>query len=293
MRAIGIDLGGHNTKAALVVDGTIQERLEEATAPGRRQKEVCAQVARLAEALSPAGEVVPVGLGVPGMLDTFREHIKKMPNFPNWEGVPLKALLEERLSRPVAIENDANCYALGEGWTGAAKGLSSYVVITLGTGVGGGIVLDGKLLKGTHGMAGELGHIAIGKDEYCGCGGRGHLEAISGADALERLARSWGIPDDLSRLWRERRNPVIADFWNIALDAWGRALASIAHTLDPEAIVIGGGLSRGEGFLESLHPHVIPYLALPFREALDLRLSLLGNDAAIIGAAAVALGYFT
>ena len=204
LRAIGIDLGGHNTKAALVIDGTIQERLEEATAPGRRQEEVCAQVARLAEALSPAGEVVPVGLGVPGMLDSFREHIKKMPNFPNWEGVPLKTFLEERLSRPVAIENDANCYALGEGWAGAAKGLSSYVVITLGTGVGGGIVLDGKLLKGAHGMAGELGHIAIGKDEYCGCGGRGHLEAISGADALERLARSWGIPDD-PRLWRERK----------------------------------------------------------------------------------------
>lgn len=292
MRAIGIDLGGHNLRAGLVANGVIQKRLEEATAPGRRQEEVCAQVARIVQSLSPTEEVVPVGLGVPGMLDLSREHIKKMPNFPGWEGTSLKALLEEHLKRPVAIENDANCYALGEGWAGAAKDLSSYIVITLGTGVGGGIVLDGKLLKGAHGMAGEPGHIAIGKDEYCGCGGRGHLEAICGADALERLARSWGISDDLPRLWQDRKNLVIADFWNAALDLWGRGVASIIHILDPEAIVIGGGLSRNEGFLESLRPHVIPYLALPFREVLDLRLSLLGNDAPIIGAAAVALGYF-
>lgn len=287
MRAVGVDLGGHNITAALVENGSIVNRLAAPTA-GREPQTVLAKISEMVKALC-GGEHYPVGVGIPGMLDAPREKTLMLPNFPGWDGLPLKDMLVSKTGLPVAIENDANCHALGEGWSGAAAGMSDFILFTLGTGIGGGIVTGGKLLRGFHGMAGEPGHMPVGSDELCGCGSRGHMEAISGADALERQARARGLPTDLEYLWTLRNDPETAPLWDKALDHLARGTTSAIHLLDPQAVIFGGGLSRGENFLETLKPLVAAYLAPPFRKTLDLRLSALGDDAPVIGAAALTL----
>lgn len=285
--AIGIDMGGHYIKAALIEEKKILKRCKVSTSKTRAPEGVIDQLQRIIKQLQPSDNALPVGVGVPGFLDMGRQHVVLLPNFPNWEGLPLKCMLEDRLKTNVAIENDANCFALGEGLAGLAKGLKNFVAITLGTGIGGGIVLDGKLLKGAHGYAGEPGHMAFGKDEPCGCGCRGHLEAISGTDAMERKAIRLGLPDDMEVLWPRRKEAAVAEIIRPSLDSISRAIASIVHLLDPEMIILGGGFSRAEGLLQELKPLVQSYLVPHFRDTFRLEISSLGNDAALLGAASL------
>ena len=292
--SVGIDLGGHNIKAGLVEDGVILNRIEEKT-ESRYHEPVIEQIGRIAKKLG-ANSNIPVGVGIPGGLDVKREKALMITNFINWNGLPLRSMIEEASGAPAKIENDANAYALGEGCKGAAEGLLDYVVLTLGTGIGGGIITGGKALSGSHGLAGELGHIVIGNDEKCGsgCGGKGHLEIFCAADGLKRAAiesklYSEGEIPDMKKLWNMRNQKNVADFWDSMLGNLAKGIATIIHVLDPQAIIFGGGLSRGEGFIDSLRPKVLPYLGIPYRELLDLRLSIHGNDAAIIGAAVCAV----
>ncbi|AFM20897.1 transcriptional regulator/sugar kinase [Acetomicrobium mobile DSM 13181] len=285
--AIGIDMGGHYIKAALIEGEKFLRRWEEPTFKTRTVEGVIDQLQGIVKQLQPPGYVLPVGVGVPGFLDMDREHVVLLPNFPGWEGLPLKSMLEDGLKTDVAIENDANCFALGEGLAGLAKGLKNLVAITLGTGIGGGIVLDGKLLKGAHGYAGEPGHMAFGKDEPCGCGCRGHLEAISGTDAMEKRAIRLGLPDDMEVLWPRRKEAAVAEIIRPSLNAIAKAIASIVHLLDPEMIILGGGFSRAEGLLQELKPLVQSYLVPHFRDTFRLEISSLGNDAALLGAASL------
>lgn len=249
---------------------------------------VIEQIASMAEKLGSDAKL-PVGVGIPGVLDKEREVTLLLPNFTGWNGLPVRSTLSTILGRPVKIENDANCYALGEGWGGAARGMTDYVLLTLGTGIGGGIVIGGEILKGFHGMAAEPGHIVTGTTEPCGCTSRGHMEAVSGADALEHQAKGMGLEPDLKRLWIRRHEEAVSPLWTRWLDHLSRGIASIIQLLDPQAVILGGGLSQGEGLIDALRPNVISYLAPPYREYLDLRTSTLGSDAPIIGAAALAL----
>ena len=285
MKAIGVDLGGHKIMAALVEDGRIVERLSEPTT-GREPSVVLGQIATMV-ALLGASQDCPVGVGIPGVLDVTREVALLLPNFTGWNGLPIRKMLSSKIGRPVEIENDANCYALGEGWGGAAIGMTDYILLTLGTGIGGGIVVGGRLLKGFHGMAGEPGHLVVGSGEPCGCSSHGHLEGISGADALERTARSMGLQPDMKYLWTRRTDPSVAPLWDRGLDHLAKGIASAIHLFDPQAVILGGGLSRGEGFIDVMKPRVLDYLAPPYRKTLDLRLNKLGNDAPAIGAAAL------
>ncbi len=287
MKSLGVDLGGHTIVAALVEDGVIVGRSGEATA-GRDPGLVIPQIAAMVERLG-ADSTLPVGIGIPGMLDRDRERAILMPNFAGWNGIPLRTLLATAVRRPVFLENDANCYAIGEGGRGgAAEGIEDYILLTLGTGIGGGIISGGRIFRGFHGMAGEAGHMAVGGTELCGCSSRGHAEAIAGADAVERKARSMGLPADLKSLWKLRKDPGAAPLWEDVLDTIARTVASAVHLLDPQAVILGGGVARGEGLLQALAPRVSDYLAPPFRERLDLRLGTLGSDGAVLGAAVVA-----
>ena len=284
--AIGMDLGGHTLGAALVRGATLAERAEVPTPEGRSLEAVLEAMVRLAHRLAPSG--TPVGVGLPGMIDAPREHFLRGPNFPGWSGLPLRHLLEERLQAPVRLENDANCYALGEGFAGAARGLRDYVVFTLGTGIGGGVVCSGGLLRGAHGMGGELGHLSIGGLRPCGCGGKGHLETVAAADGLETRGRKRGLPADARELWlRRARDPEAHAVWQESLEALAEGVVSVIHTFDPEAVVLGGGMSAAPGLLDVLRPLVEERLSDPFRPLLDLRLSTLGNAAALWGAAAL------
>ena len=292
--SVGIDLGGHNIKAGLVQDGEIINRIEEKT-ESRHYEPVIKQIGRIAKEIG-ANSSVPLGVGIPGGLDNAREKALMITNFINWNGLPLRAMIEQVSGAPTKLENDANAYALGEGCKGAAEGLSDYAVLTLGTGIGGGIIIGGKVLSGSHGLAGELGHMVIGNDEECGagCGGKGHIETFCAADALERASvrknlYADGETPDMEKLWKKRDQKDIAEFWDIVLNSLAKGVATIIHVLDPQAVIFGGGLSQGEGFLDSLRPKILPYLGIPYRGLLDLRKSVHGNDAAIIGAALCAI----
>ena len=216
-------------------------------------------------------------------------------NFADWNGLPIRRMFEDATGVPVTVENDANAYALGEGFAGAAKGISDYVVLTLGTGIGGGVVTGGRLLTGAHGMAGELGHMVLGQNEPCGpgCGGLGHFEALCGADALERRAKGMGLGASpvLKDLWLKRDSPEVAPLWELALNDVARGVATLIHVFDPQLVVIGGGLHKGAGFMELLTARVPRYLGEPFRRALNVRGSELDTDAPIFGGAACALAH--
>lgn len=282
---LGVDLGGHSFALGFVREGSVLSLREYPTPRSRSHEAVSSALKGKIEEMASGIKVHGIGIGVPGMLDRERETILRSPNFPGWEGLPLRSLLEKALGIPVQMENDANCTALGEGALGSAQGLKDYVVLTLGTGVGGGIVVGGRLVRGGHGMAGELGHIVTGGNLPCGCGGTGHLETLAGADGIEAKAAALGLEPDLKRLWEQRESSGAGEVWQAALEALGRSVASLVHTLDPEAVILGGGLGPAEGFIAALEPIVRRYLGEPYRFCLDLRPASLGKAAAVIGAA--------
>ena len=148
-------------------------------------------------------------------------------------------------------------------------------------------------MTGAHGMAGELGHIVLGRDEPCGtgCRGLGHFEALCGADALERKAASMGLGSApvLKELWQRKNEPAVTPLWDSALDNIARGIASLVHIFDPELVIIGGGLRKGEGFMELLEARVPRYLGEPFKQTFKIRSSQLDTDAPIFGAVASVL----
>lgn len=284
---LGVDLGGHSFALGFVSEETVLSQREFETPRPRTPEAVSAALKERIDEMASGIKVHGIGIGVPGMLDLDREKVLRSPNFAGWEGLPLRSLLEKSLGIPVRMENDANCTALGEGAMGAARGLENYIVLTLGTGVGGGVVVGGNLLRGGHGMAGELGHIVIGGGRTCGCEGVGHLETVAGADGIEARATELGLEPDLKRLWERRDDFRIRPIWDEVLGALGSAVASLVHVLDPEAVILGGGLGPAEGFAEALDPVVKRYLGEPYRTFLELRPAKLGKAAAVIGAASL------
>lgn len=300
MKRIGIDLGGHTISAALVTFGDgcasphIARKISGVTPKGRHAADVMEMMANFAAQLAADEGVRGVGVAVPGMVDADRRHARRLPNFPagEWDDLDVSAALEgairsSGLSLPVKVENDANCYAFGEGRAGEAAGSEDYVVFTLGTGIGGGIVLGGKLITGFHGMAGETGHLVVSGDAPCGCGGAGHVETLAAADGTGKRALSAGLPDDFRALWALRGSAKAYAALEPGLDALARAVASTCHMLDPEMVVLGGGMSQASGIREDIHSRTLRYLSLPFRDKLDLRISKLGDEAALYGAACI------
>jgi glucokinase len=284
MKRVGIDLGGHFIKGALLEEGVIRKRLRLPTPPGREPGDVVQALSRMIRDLDPEALATSVGVGFPGMLDREREMVLLAPNFPLLENYPFRTRTEEQTGRKIFLENDANCAALGEWHSGSAKGLADFVMFTLGTGIGGGMISGGRLVTGGYGKAAEMGHIPVGEGALCGCGSPGHAEAFFGADALKRAFLEAGIAGEVRDLWKRRREPAESKIWSPALEALSRAIAAAVHILDPQAVILGGGLSRAEGLLEEIRPLVMRFTAPPFRETLDMRLSSLGDDAALVGA---------
>lgn len=298
MNRIGIDLGGHTVTAARVEldcsgSPVIVQRARRETPASRGASDCIAAIAEMTAELAAGDSIESVGLAVPGMLSSDRRHARRLPNFPpEWDDLDVVSALERALagcgtSAPVHAENDANCYALGEGYAGAAAGMSDYVVFTMGTGIGMGVVIGGRLLTGSHGMAGEGGHIWSGGDDVCGCGGVGHLETIASADGTERRASAAGLPADMKKLWPMRHDPAVSAVLEPMIEAMARAVSSVIMILDPEAIVIGGGMSEAPGLLDAIDSASRTYMARPFRGLAQILRSSLGADAAIYGAASL------
>jgi glucokinase len=311
--AIGVDFGGTRIKLGLVdAGGRVFRRGLRSTPRGAGWEaildEIAAGVSELAdEGLVPGMTLLGVGLGTPGPLDPAGEHVLLAPNIPGWEGIPLRRLLAERLGREVRLENDANAAALGEYWVGAGRGARTLIFLGLGTGVGGGIVLDGRLWRGAHGAGAELGHVTLDPaGEVCGCGNRGCLEMLCAAPAIVRGARralDAGRAGGLARLvGGEGGQPLTAELVARAARAgdadaaavyaeagrWlGVAVASFMNIFDPEVVVIGGGVA---GSVELLLPSLREEACRRSFEVIHRNVAIvpaeLGDDAGVVGAAA-------
>lgn len=298
-RLIGIDIGGTSIKFALMDDaGTIEKKWSIPTNIAEKgkyiPKEICASIRMTLEDTGLA-TVKGIGIGVPGPISPDGKTVVQAVNL-DWKDLPLKEIIETDLGIGVCLLNDANAAALGEMWKGAAQGNVNLLFVTLGTGVGGGIVLNGEVLNGCHSSGGEIGHIPIRSDEQrlCGCGGRNCLETFASANGLALSMRKKLV--EVNETWREITPPmvfekaaqknvhaqaVLAEFTDIL----GQALAGIMNTIDVEEIVIGGGLSEaGEQLLlpltEKLEEYVFPQIKAHF----SVKKAQLGNEAGIYGA---------
>lgn len=300
MKRIGIDLGGHTISAGPVDFSNERPRIISArTVPTPEKRDLLSVTRALEELILPwttPGVECSVGIGIPGFADKERRRILRLTNFSGCDGIYLGETISADLRElgvkvVIRLENDANCAALGEGAAGAARGMSDYVVLTLGTGIGAGIVTNGRLLSGAHGMAAECGHMAVSGDPAlsgCGCGGRGHLEESASADWLERRAGLLGLPPVFREIWERRRTDKnAADLLAPALEALARGISSLAVTLDPEAVILSGGMSLAAGLADELRERIEKYLPRPFRPVFILKNSELGGEAAVIGAASL------
>lgn len=296
MKTLGIDLGGH-TIAAAVVDFSgelpqICSRLVIPTPESRKPDDVINALVNIALDLSRWGKIESVGIGLPGFISKDRRRIEKLTNFNGFENLELVTMLENILRQKdictkVFIENDANCFAVGEGVRGAARGISDYAVLTLGTGIGAGIVVNGRLLLGAHGQAGEAGHLTGLGGLPCGCGGVSHVETFAAADGIERRAVEIGLPADFKTLWEMRGDVQVRTLLEPVLDALARCIASLSVITDPEIIILNGGMSKAKNLLETLEPVVMRYLPLTYKPNLKMEISRLGPDAFFYGAASL------
>lgn len=312
MKCIGIDVGGTSVKLGLFeTDGTLVEKWEVKTRKEENGKYILQDVAESIRAkaaergLDLTRDIVGAGLGVPGpvMPDGSVEVCVNL----GWRNVNPQEELSKLLDNiPVRSGNDANVAALGEMWQGGGKGYSDIIMITLGTGVGGGVILDQKIQNGRHGLGGEIGHIHVRDDEweYCNCGGVGCLEQIASATGIAREARRKMAADDRPSVLRQfgddvtaknvldaaKENDVLADeVVEVVSRYLGLALAQAALIVDPEIFVIGGGVSRaGQFLIDRVQKYYEKFTAIsPYKAKIGL--ATLGNDAGIYGAAKLIL----
>lgn len=299
-RAVGIDLGGSAIKAgAIASTGNVLERRSGPVDGGEGADRVLDRIATVARDLGVSGAL---GLGSPGVFDRRAGRILESPNLPYLEGVAICEELGRRLDLPanaIFLENDANVAALGERWIGAGRTEPNFLLLTLGTGVGGGFVLDGELFAGPGGMAGEIGHVVVDpRGPVCGCGAQGCLETLASASAARRRAEERGLPrgrpGDLERLAavaREAPGPERELLVEVGTDL-GRGLAAALTLLDVRVFLVGGGFGAA---LDVLELGVRKGLAERSygRRIDDVRIlpAALGPDAGWIGAARLAVSF--
>jgi len=283
---VGVDIGGTFIKAGCVAGGRIVNR-SQAPTPAEYAASMDAIAALVREVA--CGTLEAVGVGLPGVVYPATGIVRNAPNLGFVDGKPVVADLEARLGVPVAVDNDANVAALGEARHGAGREHADFLLATLGTGIGGGLVLDGKLFRGPGGMAGEFGHMNVDSGRLCGCGARGCLEAAVAARSLAAWAREEGLAvADLKELagLARRGDAAAQSLFRRAGAFLGEGLALVALLLDLRVFLIGGG---GAPVLDLLRPSALPVLAARAfgREAGDFLLlqAELGNDAGILGAA--------
>lgn len=313
--AIGVDLGGTNLRvAAIDATGRNLETVDRKTATERDAvlQEMTTAIRALVSRYRSTHEFLGVGVGIPGVVDLAGGILRSAANLPGWNDYPVAQELETRLGVPVMLENDANCAAMGEQWVGAGKGVDDLCMLTLGTGVGGGLLVNGRPWHGVAGMAGEVGHMTVIPDgRPCACGNRGCLEQYASATAILRLAMEAvgrGEPTMLSLFAGPGREFTAEAVFQAALkgdrlankifetvgSALGIALANLINVLNLPLYVLGGGLS---GAWEVFSPHLFRELkvrSLVFRTREELGTNQdspiiaptqLGGDAGLLGAA--------
>ncbi|HYU97360.1 MAG TPA: ROK family protein [Pyrinomonadaceae bacterium] len=304
------DLGGTHLRVATVDrNGKIYCRKMQPTPQAEKPNEIVRELINAAHAFQPTapeegGGISAVSVVVPGTVNVAEGVVVKAPNVPCLDGFRLAAALESELEWPVILENDANAAAIGELWQGAGQGYRTLICVTLGTGVGGGIILDGKLWRGVDGSAGEIGHIGV--DPFagvpCTCGSRGCLEVYASATAIVRMTREARprYPNSMLHntevLTSEKVYQAGREGDELAIEVFRRmgvylgiGLASLINVLNPEIVVIGGGLSNGWDLFEKhMHQQVLERaFPIPARRVKIVRAQC-GDDAGLLGAARLA-----
>jgi glucokinase len=306
MYTIGIDIGGTKIAGALVDAQGAIVREDRVPSPAGDPDAMVDAVVGLIERLSEGHEVLGAGVAAAGFIDAEQSTIIYAPNI-SWRNEPFKAKLEAKLSIPVIIENDANAAAWAEFRYGAGRGYKHMIMLTIGTGVGGAVITDSHMLRGGFGIAGELGHIRVVPDGVlCGCGQHGCLESYASGSALLRAAKALAASNDPDG---ERLREIEAEAGQLTglevykailerdpgalrvlseLGSWlGQAIGSLVAVLDPEVVVIGGGVSAaGDLLLDPIREAYRAHLpAQGFRPELKITTAEFVNDAGVVGAA--------
>ena len=312
---VGVDMGGTKILAAVInAEGEIVQQTKRATKPKKGPEEVIERITRcIREAIASAelnpSQIRAIGIGSPGPLDPETGVIIFAPNL-GWSNVPLKAKLEANLSIPTFVDNDVNVGTLGEYAFGAGQGVKNLVGIFVGTGIGGGIILDGKLFHGVNKTAGEVGHMIVeAKGPRCGCGNFGCLEAVASRTAITRdlqkailkkgkkskltelnggnldLIRSKAI----ARAVKQGDKPTIKVVQRAA-KYLGISVASIVHFLNPEMVVLGGGVveAMGDSLLDPIRHAAAEYALPTTMDGVQIVAATLGDNAGVIGASVLA-----
>jgi glucokinase len=323
--SIGVDLGGTNLRVAAVsregkLLGKVNVPTRTALGPDRTIDEMCSAIEQVAATHRQAGKFLGSGIGVLGIIDADTGKVRKSANYPGWEDYPVRDAIESRLRASgllaenvrVVLDNDANMAALGEQWLGAARGVPNVAVITLGTGIGGGIVLNGKIWAGRNGMAGEFGHMTVEPDGVpCGCGNRGCAERYASASAVMRMAREAVAAGNAPSLAEAAScDPEVGakSIYELAMQGdeparrifrtFGRylgiTLADAINVLDLEMYVLGGGVAAAwDAFaptmFEEMYRRSLVYAATSPAGSKEhktiITRALLGSDAGLFGAA--------
>ncbi len=291
--ALAFDLGGTQLRAAVVDgQGQVKRRAAIATAVAGGPSAVVADMLRLANEVigDDRRMIVAAGVCAPGPLDSDSGTIIDIPTLPGWTNFPLKRVLAQELALPVVLENDGIAAAFGEWKHGAGRGLSHLVYVTVSTGIGGGVVADGRLLRGRRGMAGHVGHMMIARDgPKCSCGGTGCFEALASGTAFSAAARATGYADAKAVVKAARHgDPRAAGVVAEEADILGYGLASLHYLFSPERIVIGGGVSNA---LDIMAPRIraqIERLVMPPFRDVEIVAAELGDNAGLVGVASLA-----
>ncbi len=327
---VGIDLGGTQIRTAVLRGGKLLSRINLLCGENPTPERILPRMFQSVEqALGKAGvgieQIAGIGIGAPGPLNSHTGIVYCPPNLPGWRNVPLSSLFAERFERPIFLENDANAAALGEYMFGAGRGSNEMVYLTISTGIGGGIISNGKILEGVSGTAGELGHMTIDlHGERCNCGNIGCLEAVASGTAIARqanraiaLGQGEGLlafalheqkelesntPEDTAADAQSNIHvnasmvakaakagvPLAQEIIQRAAEGLGVGLINIIHIFNPELIILGGGVTQMGEMLLSPAKQIIEARAMQIpRESARIVAAKLGSDVGLIGAGAL------
>jgi glucokinase len=320
--SIGVDLGGTNLRIAAVDErGTLLEKTTIGTqvSLGREVviRDMVGAIRNLVSNLHGAGDLLGIGIGIPGIIDKDTGLLRESPNLPGWSDFPVAEEIQRLLGKPVMVENDANVAALGEKWLGAAREFKSMCMLTLGTGVGGGLVLDNKIWNGMNGMAGELGHLAVDPDGVpCNCGSHGCVEQYASATAVVRMAHeaiAAGKAPQLKHALKEHGEKFSAKVVYLLAQegdeasqvifekvgsSLGIVIAAIINALNLPIFLVGGGVAAAwpvfaPAMFKEVKRRSFVYVATmpdpdapqPQKKRTIIAQALLGSDAGLYGAA--------
>ncbi len=295
--ALALDIGGSFIKAAVVDSkGIILFEETFASASDKKESQFIAQLLQILQILQnfcsqKKLKIKGVGLGVPGIVNAEKGIVYQSPHFPHWKNFKIQTLVQRKISFPVFMDNDANMAALGEAWLGKGKALKNFILLTLGTGIGGGIILNKKVWQGDSGFAGELGHLVIAQNgRLCACGGQGCLERYASLVGLEEEWKNlsedpFTSPQDLF-LRAKKGDWKALELWKRFGYSLGVGIASLMNVLGIENIVLGGGISEAfEVFKEGMQQGMKNHLYETSFKKMKVYRAKLKNKAGILGCA--------